>query len=107
MPTVSRKTPDRNHTQSVLFDRSKWTTTSAKKWLRDHDMFTDGLDKTENKLRFRQFNPNNRKFRYRTRTIDSTRGISLILAFKKSSSVSRAVIENAIKRTLKTGNKNG
>jgi len=94
MPKVNRKTPDRNHTQSVLFQRDQWTVARAKRWLRDHDHFTDGLDTTKNLYRFRQYNPDAEKFRYRNRAIGD--GITLVLAFKRATAEKGATVYSGV-----------
>ena len=43
--------------QSVLFDSSKWEAKDARKWLSDHDFTNSKLDRTPNRLRFRQRDP--------------------------------------------------
>lgn len=43
--------------QTVIFDKTIWSTESAKKWLSDHDMRSDKTDITENSIRFRQKDP--------------------------------------------------
>lgn len=80
MPDVKRTAPNKTHTQSVIFDKKKWTVDSAKEWLNKHDFFIDGLDVTDTQLRFRQFNPSD-KFEYITQNIG--KGISLIIGYLK------------------------
>lgn len=43
--------------QSVIFDKSKYNVTKAKKWLRDNDFVAPKVDKTDRYLRFRQKEP--------------------------------------------------
>ena len=51
-------------TQSVIFERSKWTLPRAKKWLKKHKYKTTKVDTTAKFFRFRQMNPNQfKKFR--------------------------------------------
>ena len=71
MPTVNRQPPDKNHTQSVVFNKEFWTEGTSKEWLKAHKdsttgnpYFTDGLDQNETQLRWRQFDPNSEKFNY-------------------------------------------
>jgi hypothetical protein len=37
----------------VLFDKKAWTKTAAKKWLKEHNFYSDGLDEKNNLLRYR------------------------------------------------------
>ncbi len=87
MPNVDRPAPSENHTQSVLFYKNAgWTKASSKKWVKDHDYFTDGLDETDNMFRWRQYDPDDTKFRYVTKVIeekDKKSSIALVLAYKK------------------------
>jgi len=43
--------------QSVVFDAQHWDEERAKKWLADHNLTSEKLDKTPNTLRFRQHDP--------------------------------------------------
>ena len=43
--------------QSVLFDKTVWNSSDAKKWLGDNNFKSSKLDETEAKLRFRQRDP--------------------------------------------------
>lgn len=70
MPDVGRKAPNKNHTQSVVFEKEAgWTKESSRKWCKDHEYYTDGLDVTETQFRFRQYDPDDSKFNYRTLVI--------------------------------------
>jgi len=72
--------------QSITFDKDKWTTPNAKKWLKEHQYKSPAVDKKENVLRFRQIEPDYAEkegfTEYRTKDLEDT-GISLILAYKK------------------------
>jgi len=83
MPAVGRSAPDATHTQSVVFKKDDWTETRARSWLKSNDMFTDGLDETENTYRFRQYDPNDNKYRYRVVTKDLPAGVSFVIGFVK------------------------
>jgi hypothetical protein len=85
MPAVNRKAPDATHTQSVLFSKANWTKQRARKWLADHDFITRGLDETENTLRYRQYDPDSDRFRYRTKTENLPAGITFVIGFKQGS----------------------
>lgn len=43
--------------QSFRFDKKKFSTAQAKKWLADHGAKAGKVDETPNQLRFRQFPP--------------------------------------------------
>ena len=43
--------------QSILFDKDKYSVDEARAWLKSHNKRYDKVDTTENKYRFRQFNP--------------------------------------------------
>lgn len=65
--------------QSIVFDKSEWTIKSAKSWLKEHNYKVSKVDKTENKLRFRQENPDNYG-EFRVKNLPN--GIMLVLGFK-------------------------
>ena len=72
--------------QSIVFDKSKWDLTSAKKWIKDNGYVNKGADDKETQIRFRQVNP---KYiekigfkRFRTKKIGRNSGISLIISYK-------------------------
>jgi HK97 family phage prohead protease len=85
MPNVNRKAPDKEHTQSVCFYKDKWSKEEAKKWCKDHDYYTDGLDETDNLFRFRQYDPDDTKFRYRNQVIEKD-SIFLVIGYPKGKS---------------------
>lgn len=99
MPTVGRKA-DGKHTQSVVFEKEAgWTAASSKTWVKDNDYYSDGLDESENQLRWRQYDPEADKFRYRTQVIKEKDGkvsIFLVLGFPKSSSSSKRFEQRVI-----------
>jgi len=74
--------------QSIIFYRDKWTTTEAKKWLKENGYKIPGVDKKENTLRFRQLDPNlvekDGFTEFRTIELGDNSGILLILAYKKN-----------------------
>jgi HK97 family phage prohead protease len=43
--------------QTVLFDKTSWTESDAKVWLGEHDFESSKVDETDDKYRFRQFDP--------------------------------------------------
>lgn len=73
--------------QSITFDKDKWTTPKAKKWLKEKEYKVPSVDKKENVLRFRQIEPDYAEKQgfteYRTKDLDNS-GISLIIAYKKN-----------------------
>ena len=96
MPAVNRKAPEKaNHTQSVIFSKAAgYTKATASSWLKSHKRdenqkyYLDGYDETEGSHRFRQFDPDDKKFRYRNHVISKKSGkaaITLVLGFPKGS----------------------
>lgn len=86
MPNVGRQPPDKDHVQSVVFNKEFWTEGTSKEWLQSHKYFTDGLDENETQLRWRQYDPNSEKFRYVSLVIeeeDDKTSIMLIRGLKK------------------------
>ncbi len=88
MPNVGRSAPNKSHTQSVLFSKDTgWSKAGSKKWVKDHDNFTDGYEETDSLHRWRQYDPNGEKFRYRNKVVekrDEKTSITLVLGFPKS-----------------------
>ena len=84
MPDVGRKAETgKEHTQSVVFEKEAgWTKASSRKWIKDHDYYDDGLDDTETQLRWRQYDPDDNEFDYRTQVIEKD-SVSLILGIPK------------------------
>uniref|UniRef100_A0A6H1ZF37 Putative peptidase n=1 Tax=viral metagenome TaxID=1070528 RepID=A0A6H1ZF37_9ZZZZ len=86
MPDVGRRATG-NHTQSVIFvKKAGWTEASSRKWCKEHDHFTDGLDENETQYRWRQYDPEPDKFRYRNKVIEERDGepsIILVLGYEK------------------------
>jgi hypothetical protein len=65
--------------QSVLFDNKKFTPRQSGSWLHSHGFKQTGVDKTANKLRYRQTSP--KKYtKFATKEI--TPGISFVLGIK-------------------------
>lgn len=89
MPNVGRKAEGK-HTQSVIFEKEAgWDKKTSQKWIEDHDYKADGLDESDTQLRWRQFDPDTEKFRYRTQTIekkDDKPSIMLVLGYPINSS---------------------
>lgn len=83
--TVKRKTGGiaskhaKTEVQSVLFDNKKFTPRQSGSWLHSHGFKQTGVDKTANKLRYRQTSP--KKYaKFVTKEI--TPGISFVLGIK-------------------------
>lgn len=86
MPTVGRKAPNKQHTQSVHFAKEFWTKQKSKDWCKDNSYYTDGYDERETEHAWRQYDPEGEKFRYRTKVIKEENdkpSISLIIGFPK------------------------
>lgn len=67
--------------QSVVFDKKKFTTEKARKWLRKNNFIAiKRVDITTNKLRYRLKNPGQFKS-FRTKKSDRA-GISFVIGFK-------------------------
>ena len=86
MPNVGRKAKNEEHVQSVLFDKDKWTKDGARDWLKEHKYYSDGLDETESLYRFRQYDPDADKFRYRNKAVG--KGITFVMGYPKSKNAS-------------------
>lgn len=65
--------------QSILFD-NRWSLFDAIDWLDEHGFKHYKVDVTQNKLRFRQYNPRKTEH-YRTKKIGKNIGIEFILGF--------------------------
>lgn len=83
MPEVGRKAPEATHTQSVCFYKDAgWTESSSKDWCAEHDYYTDGMDETDSLFRWRQYDPDDGKFRYRNQEIEKD-SIFLVVGYLK------------------------
>lgn len=86
MPDVGRNAPNETHVQSVCFYKSAgWTEAKSRAWCKDHDYYVDGMDETDELYRWRQYDPEDDKFRYRNRVIQAD-SIFLVLGFPKGKS---------------------
>lgn len=84
MPQVDRKTPPREHVQTIIFSKKDgWTESRCKQWLKAHNKFTDGFHETDNHFRYRQYNTDHTKFDYVTVSHKSDAGVKLIQAYPK------------------------
>ena len=81
MPTVNRKAPDKTHTQSAVFSKAKFDADQARAWCQDHDLTTNGFHETEQSYRFRQYDPDYTRFRYRSKTPKA--GVTLVIGYPK------------------------
>lgn len=95
MPTVGRKAPNKSHTQVVVFEKSAgWTEETSRAWCKKRNYFTDGHDENERQHRWRQYDPEESRFRYRAKIIEKKNGrtsVFVILGFPKSSDASSSV----------------
>jgi hypothetical protein len=77
--------PPKYKLQSILFDRSKFNKSSAKRWVLEHGFKSTKPDITENKIRIRQMSPASATraglTHYITKQIVD--GVELILAYKQ------------------------
>lgn len=95
MPDVGRKANPKNaHTQSVVFDSNKWDEKKAKAWCAKHGYVTDGMDKTDGALRFRQYDPDSDAFKYRTKDLGG--GVSLVLGLPVRETVGSAQFADGV-----------
>lgn len=70
------------HIQAVLFDKSIYTTTQARAWLKKEGIQPlKRVDNTEKYHRYRIIEPNYKKYNYRIKR--SRKGIDFIIAFDK------------------------
>ena len=90
-PATGRKAPDQTHAQSIVFDKDKFTKDQAEAWLKDHERDVDGYDETDTQHRWRQYDPDGERFRYRT--VEVADGLYLITGFLKSEWTREAVLE--------------
>lgn len=66
-------------TQSVIFERSIWTISKAREWLKSHKYIQMEVDKKPHFYRFRQLNPEEfKKESFRTKKLDNS-GIELVI----------------------------
>jgi len=69
------------HTQSILFDRGKWTPIKARKWLKEHKKRYGKLEVKEGFLHFRQRDPSRfDSSSFKTVTIgDESDGVKMVM----------------------------
>src|SRR4030042_336577 len=90
MPNVGRNAPNETHTQSVCLYKDKWTKQSSNHWCKDHDYYVDGFEETDLLYRYRQFDPNEDKFRYRNQVIEKD-SIFLVIGYVKGSKTTMSI----------------
>jgi HK97 family phage prohead protease len=86
----------------VFAKEAGWTEANSREWCEEHDYYLDGLDETESSYRWRQYDPDEEKFDYRTQVIERKNGkasISLVLGILKGG---RAMGKNIEQRSCKT-----
>jgi hypothetical protein len=81
MPDVSREAgKGRSQVQSLVLSKDTFkTVAAARKWVKDHDFKTDGLDETKDSYRFRQVNPGGFA-RFRVKQLAP--GVQAVIGFK-------------------------
>jgi HK97 family phage prohead protease len=96
MPEVGRKAEKgKEHTQSVVFEKkAEWSKASSKEWVKGHDYYVDGLDETDTQWRWRQYDPDDGEFDYRTKVIVEN-SITLILGIPKERMEGKALTPRA------------
>jgi ATP-dependent Clp protease protease subunit len=105
MPDVGRKAETgEEHTQSVVFEKEAgWTKASSRKWVKEHDYYDDGLDETETQWRWRQYDPDDSEFDYRTEVIVKD-SVSLILGIPKDQASDEKAKDTFLRLPLPTPN---
>lgn len=84
MPTVNRKAKiGKTYTQSVRFEKPKWSESAGRKWCKDHDFYTDGMDNAANEYRFRQYDPDYEHFTYKAFYGELPDGVYFINGYPK------------------------
>lgn len=87
------KFPRATRLQSILFDRTKWTVTRAREWLRAHKKRAPISDSTDRYHRFRQLPPDAfEKDKFRTITLSAEQGIKAVIGvpkLKKNGTINR------------------
>lgn len=92
-PPVPAEGPEPGQTavQTVTFAKDTWTRSQAESWLRDNDFRTDGFDEEDERLRFRQFNPDAcAEDSFETLTENLPDGVQLVTCEGKSAAVTGA-----------------
>ena len=70
--------------QAVLFGINDWNTDDCKKWLNNHDYIPlKRVPKTNTFFRYRNIQPNYKKYIYRIKTIQKYPLIKIILQYNK------------------------
>lgn len=67
--------------QSVLFDRRLFNESQAREWLTKHGYCQYKIDIKPEHLRFRQYDPDDKREYYRTQRLPN--GVELIIGYKK------------------------
>jgi ClpP class serine protease len=75
--------------QTLIFSKEKFTKAEAKKWAKDHDYKSSGVDETEDSYRIRQRDPGD-FVEGSFRTIELDDGVSAVVGHLKSGSSARA-----------------
>lgn len=90
MPRVGRSGPGTGNSgiQTLVFSKSSWTLSQAKKWASDHDFYSSPVDETDNSYRIRQFDPEHcRSDSFQTLTRNMPSGLRMVQCTGKSCGV--------------------
>lgn len=71
---------EKSEIQSILFDKTKWTTAKAKEWAKKKDFKYGNVDVTDKYIRFRQKDP--KKYDRMRISDEKSKGIKFIYGFK-------------------------
>jgi len=92
-----------NNIQSVLFNKDKHTEKKADKWLKTHnfkiDKSTYNFNNT-NYLRYRQHDPDDKKFVYRMHQIDPETDIYFVLEYEKEKKLTGGALKASTKKNV-------
>ncbi len=93
--------PDGLEIQTVLFNKEKFTPRLANTWLGKYKLSNKSIDESENKLRYRQADPEDFK-KDSFRTIEITKNVSIIVACPKEETMKKS---NTIKNGTRSDGK--
>lgn len=74
-----------SNVQAIIFDKSKWTSNKALKWLINNNYYPiKNVHITKNYLRYRLIHPNEDQYKYRLFTLPNTnKTIKMVLEYPK------------------------
>lgn len=106
MPDVGRKAPEgKTHTQSMRFKEAQWTKSDSKKWVKGHDGYVDGYERSENEHRWRQYDPDNSKFHYRQFDKNLPAGVYFIVGYPGAEERKNKMKQGIFMREIKAESK--